>query len=185
MNKTEFSFLGNCPFKSKQTVFIQTSECCKCIFSNDRHWRQGLEGLFCHSRAVRQLVERMKIGARLWNFLEKQSRYYQKQIQIAVTKFHNRWDYYYLNHIINMFFPVAKGELSQLRQSARNRHKKLAVLDRFAMHYLTLKSLPILTVKKIILFGSTTDLFSASQNIVFLIFCSVPGNWLLPGSIQQ
>ncbi len=103
-------------------------------------------------------------------------------------KISQQMDYYYLNHIINMFFPVAKGELSQLRQSARNRHKKTAVLHRFAMHYLTLKrliSLPILTDKKILLFGSTTDLFSASQSMVFLIFCSVPGNWLLPGSIQQ
>lgn len=80
---------------------------------------------------------------------------------------------YYLNNIVNMFFPVAKGELSQLRQSAGNEHNitwLICMNDALRCKFFQCKN------NSILLFGSNTDLFSASQSIVFLIFCSVPGN---------
>jgi len=82
-------------------------------------------------------------------------------------------NYYYLNNIVNMFFPVAKGELSQLRQSTQEMNNKTWIMCKnYALRCKLFQG----KNNNILLLGSTTDLFSASQSIVFLIFCSVPGN---------
>jgi len=79
----------------------------------------------------------MKIVAWLWNFLENQSTVPDYTIQNNTPKTFLETDldtrnkipkqinYYYLNNIVNMFFPVAKGELSQLRQSTGNEQHNL------------------------------------------------------------